>query len=139
MLRSTFACPMTRNNIRLTTKRLQSRSMPLAMLHESENLRGYWKERSCGEASHSFTGTSKGCSVFPPIVDEVTFRRAQAGLPRPRRWSDEEIIKRIRRLLKAKGRLSETLLQKTRGCRQRLRFTTASVHTDRSTSESVIA
>jgi len=53
--------------------------------------------------------------VFPPIVDEETFRRAQAGLPRPRRWSDEEIIKRIRRLLKAKGRLSETLLQKTRG------------------------
>jgi hypothetical protein len=53
--------------------------------------------------------------AFPPIVDEEAFDRAQAGLPVPRRWSDEEILKRIRRLLKAKGRLSETLLQNARG------------------------
>jgi DNA invertase Pin-like site-specific DNA recombinase len=53
--------------------------------------------------------------AFLPVVDEETFDRAQAGLPVPRRWSDEEILKRIRRLLKAKGRLSETLLRNARG------------------------
>lgn len=53
--------------------------------------------------------------AFSPIVDPKTFDRAQAGLPVPKRWSDEEIIKRIRRLLKTKGRLSERLLQKARG------------------------
>jgi DNA invertase Pin-like site-specific DNA recombinase len=53
--------------------------------------------------------------AFAPIVDEETFARAQAGLPVPKRWSDDEILKRIRRLLKAKGRLSETLLRKARG------------------------
>jgi DNA invertase Pin-like site-specific DNA recombinase len=53
--------------------------------------------------------------AFAPIVDEETFARAQAGLPVPKRWSDEEILNRIRRLLKAKGRLSETLLQNARG------------------------
>jgi hypothetical protein len=53
--------------------------------------------------------------AFSPIVNEETFERAQAGLPSPRRWSDEEILKRIRRLLKAKGRLSETLIMNARG------------------------
>ncbi len=53
--------------------------------------------------------------AFPPIVDQEAFDRAQVGLPVPRRWSDEGILKRIRRLLKAKGRLSETLLQNARG------------------------
>ena len=53
--------------------------------------------------------------AFPPIVDQEAFDRAQVGLPVPRRWTDEEILKRIRRLLKAKGRLSETLLQNARG------------------------
>jgi DNA invertase Pin-like site-specific DNA recombinase len=53
--------------------------------------------------------------AFTPVVEEEAFNRAQAGLPVPKRWSDEEIIKRIRRLLKTKGRLSETLLQKARG------------------------
>ncbi len=53
--------------------------------------------------------------AFAPIVDEQTFARAQAGLPVPKRWSDEEILKRIRRLFKTKGRLSETLLRKARG------------------------
>lgn len=52
--------------------------------------------------------------AFTPIVDEETFDRAQVGLPVPKRWSDEEILKRIRRLFKAKGRLSETILQKAR-------------------------
>jgi DNA invertase Pin-like site-specific DNA recombinase len=53
--------------------------------------------------------------AFSPIVNEEMFQHAQAGLPRPRRWSDEQILKRIRRLLKVKGRLSETILQKARG------------------------
>jgi DNA invertase Pin-like site-specific DNA recombinase len=53
--------------------------------------------------------------AFMPIVDEETFDRAQAGLPVLRRWSDEEILERIRRLLKTKGRLSETILRNARG------------------------
>lgn len=52
--------------------------------------------------------------AFAPIIDQETFARAQAGLPVPRRWTDEEILKRIRRLLKTKGRLSETLLKNAR-------------------------
>lgn len=53
--------------------------------------------------------------AFAPIVDEEKFARAQAGLPVPKRWSDEEILKRMRRLLKTKGRLSETLLKNAPG------------------------
>ena len=53
--------------------------------------------------------------AFPPIVDEETFDRAQAGLPRPKRWSDEQILKRMRRLLKTKGRLSESLILNATG------------------------
>ena len=37
------------------------------------------------------------------------------GLPRQRRWSHDQILTRIRRLLKSKGRLSENLIQKARG------------------------
>ena len=55
--------------------------------------------------------------AFAPIIDQETFDRTQ--LARPKRadslWSDEEILKRVRRLLRAKGRLSETLLRKARG------------------------
>ena len=55
--------------------------------------------------------------AFPPIVDQPTFKCAQATLQRVRdsHWSDEKILKRIRRLLKAKGRLSEKLFQNARG------------------------
>ncbi len=53
--------------------------------------------------------------AFTPIVDEETFRCAQTGLPRPIQWSDEEILKRIRRLLKSKGRLTENLMLRARG------------------------
>jgi DNA invertase Pin-like site-specific DNA recombinase len=55
--------------------------------------------------------------AFPPIVNQQTFDRAQATLQRMRdaRWPDEKILKRIRRLLKSKGRLSESLLLKARG------------------------
>lgn len=53
---------------------------------------------------------------FPPIVDQETFDRAQATLQKIRdsRWSREKLLKRIRRLLKTKGRLSERLLIKSR-------------------------
>lgn len=54
---------------------------------------------------------------FAPIVDQATFERAQAGLPRraDALWSDEEIVKKLRRLLASKGYLSETLMLRTRG------------------------
>jgi DNA invertase Pin-like site-specific DNA recombinase len=55
--------------------------------------------------------------AFPPIVDQQTFDRAQATLKKMRdsRWSSMKILKKIRRLLKAKGRLSENLLDEARG------------------------
>jgi len=56
-------------------------------------------------------------AAFAPIVDKETFDRAQASFPRRAdlMWSNEEILQRIRRLLKTKGRLSETLLLKAQG------------------------
>jgi DNA invertase Pin-like site-specific DNA recombinase len=53
---------------------------------------------------------------FPPIVDQETFDCTQATLRKIRdsRWSREKLLKRIRRLLKAKGRLSERLLIESR-------------------------
>jgi DNA invertase Pin-like site-specific DNA recombinase len=55
--------------------------------------------------------------AFPPIVDQETFEQAQATLRRMRdsRWSADKILRKIRRLLKAKGRLSERLLMTARG------------------------
>jgi hypothetical protein len=55
--------------------------------------------------------------AFPPIVDQQTFKRAQATLQtmRDARWSTEKILRKVRRLLKAKGRLSERLLMTARG------------------------
>jgi DNA invertase Pin-like site-specific DNA recombinase len=55
--------------------------------------------------------------AFAPIVDQSTYDQAQACRPQKADfwWSDEEMLKRVRRLLKTKGRLSETLLRKARG------------------------
>ncbi|MGA8541273.1 MAG: recombinase family protein [Terriglobales bacterium] len=55
--------------------------------------------------------------AFAAIVDRGTFDRAQATLPRKAdsSWSDEEIINKLRRLLAAKGYLSEGLILKTSG------------------------
>ncbi|MBI3475225.1 MAG: recombinase family protein [Acidobacteria bacterium] len=55
--------------------------------------------------------------AFPAIVDRRTFERAQITIQKMRdsRWPDEKILKRIRRLLKSKGTLSETLILKARG------------------------
>ncbi|MGO9436612.1 MAG: recombinase family protein [Terracidiphilus sp.] len=57
----------------------------------------------------------KKASAFPPIVDEATFTRAHNGLLGQKRWSDDQILKRLTRLLKTKGRVSETLIRKARG------------------------
>jgi len=55
--------------------------------------------------------------AFAAIVDRATFDRAQAALPRKAdsRWSDEEIVDKLRRLLLAKGYLSEGLILRTSG------------------------
>jgi hypothetical protein len=56
-------------------------------------------------------------NAFPPIIDRETFDRAQAA--RPRRsdslWSNEEILRKLRRLLAAKGYLSERLIIRASG------------------------
>src|SRR6202035_868758 len=55
--------------------------------------------------------------AFPPIVDKTTFDRAQIMLWRnaDRQWTDRELLKKLKRLLAAKGRLSESIIQKARG------------------------
>lgn len=55
--------------------------------------------------------------AFTAIVSEATFDQAQAALPKKADylWSDEQILRRVRRLLRAKGRLSETLILQARG------------------------
>jgi DNA invertase Pin-like site-specific DNA recombinase len=55
--------------------------------------------------------------AFKPIVDQETFDQAQLGRTKKTDywWSDGEILQRVRRLLKRRGRLSETLLLKARG------------------------
>jgi len=55
--------------------------------------------------------------AFAPLVDEQTFDRVQAILPTKadRSWTNDDILNRVKRLLKAKGRLSEDLIQKARG------------------------
>jgi hypothetical protein len=54
--------------------------------------------------------------AFAAIVDQSTFDRAQANQPRTadRLWSDEEILRGLRKLLARNGRLSETLILKAR-------------------------
>jgi len=55
--------------------------------------------------------------AFAPIIDQHSFDYVQTALPRNADflWSDKEILSRLRRLLKAKGRLTETLIKKARG------------------------
>ncbi len=55
--------------------------------------------------------------AFPPIVDQQTFDRAQATIQKMRdaHWSAEKILNKMRRLLKAKGRLSETVILNAQG------------------------
>jgi DNA invertase Pin-like site-specific DNA recombinase len=55
--------------------------------------------------------------AFPSIVNQRTFDRAQATIQRIRdsHWSADKILKRIRRLLKVKGRLSEQIISDAQG------------------------
>jgi DNA invertase Pin-like site-specific DNA recombinase len=55
--------------------------------------------------------------AFTPIVDQETVDRAQINFPKRAdlQWSDDQILQRVRRLLRSKGRLSETLLLNARG------------------------
>jgi DNA invertase Pin-like site-specific DNA recombinase len=55
--------------------------------------------------------------AFPAIVDKATFDRVQAMLPRnaDRQWTDKELLRKLKRLLAAKGRLSESIILKARG------------------------
>jgi len=55
--------------------------------------------------------------AFPAIVDQRTFEQVQAALPRQADtlWTDEEILGRLKRLFKAKGRLSEGMIMKSSG------------------------
>ena len=57
----------------------------------------------------------KKAHAFPPIVDEEMFARAEAGLPVLKQWTKEKILKKIRRLLKKKGRISEDIIRAVRG------------------------
>jgi DNA invertase Pin-like site-specific DNA recombinase len=56
-------------------------------------------------------------NAFRPVIDQEMFDRANANRPKTadQRWSDKEIIQRVRRLLKAKGRLGENLFLQARG------------------------
>ena len=54
--------------------------------------------------------------AFDAIVDRQTFELALARLPKiaDYRWTDSQIVKKARKLLKTKGRISETLILKAR-------------------------
>jgi DNA invertase Pin-like site-specific DNA recombinase len=56
-------------------------------------------------------------AAFVPVIDRETFERVQAALPRRSDswWSDEEILKKLRRLLASKGYLSEGLILRASG------------------------
>lgn len=59
----------------------------------------------------------KKFGAFEPIVDETTFEEAQVKLPKraDSLWSEKEMLKKLRSLLAAKGRLSESLILAARG------------------------
>jgi DNA invertase Pin-like site-specific DNA recombinase len=55
--------------------------------------------------------------AFAAIVDQQIFEQVQATLPRnaDTLWTDEEILGKLKRLFKAKGRLSEGMIMKSSG------------------------
>lgn len=55
--------------------------------------------------------------AFAPLVGQETFEQAQKMLPKREDnwWTDNEILSRLKRLFKAKGRLSERLILDARG------------------------
>jgi len=56
-------------------------------------------------------------NAFPPIVDQQTFDRAQLTIRKMRdsHWTPEKVLKKVRRLWKRKGKLSEEIFYETRG------------------------
>ena len=52
-------------------------------------------------------------NAFPPIVSEAVFNKARLRIKTVNRWSDSELLGKLRRLLKRKGSLSERLIQKS--------------------------
>jgi Recombinase len=59
---------------------------------------------------------AKKAAAFPALVDQRTFDLAQARLLKidDLHWTDEQILRRIRRLWKTEGRITENLLLKAR-------------------------
>ena len=55
--------------------------------------------------------------AFPALIDQATFDRVQKNVIRKadRVWSNEELKKKLRQLLAAKGRLSESIILRARG------------------------
>lgn len=56
--------------------------------------------------------------AFVPLVDQVTFERVQSNLQKhseSRRWTDSDILKRLKRLLARKGKITYNLIQQMRG------------------------
>jgi DNA invertase Pin-like site-specific DNA recombinase len=49
--------------------------------------------------------------AFSPIIDDDLFRRARAGLPVLRKWSKEEILRKVRPLLRERGRISADIIK----------------------------
>ena len=54
-------------------------------------------------------------NAFPAIVSSDLFARAQSNLPVPKKWTREEIVTKMARLLKRKGRISEDIIKTVRG------------------------
>ncbi len=53
--------------------------------------------------------------AFAPIIKRSTFDRVQAVLPKLLRWSDQDLLKDLRRLLKRHKKLSTVLISQTPG------------------------
>jgi DNA invertase Pin-like site-specific DNA recombinase len=53
--------------------------------------------------------------AFAPLVNRQTFERAQTGLPGVKIWTDRQILVKMQRLLRTKGRLSETIINEAHG------------------------
>ena len=55
--------------------------------------------------------------AFEPLVDQATFDQVQIRLPRHADdvWSDQELLRKLKKVLAAKGRISEGLILRARG------------------------
>jgi DNA invertase Pin-like site-specific DNA recombinase len=53
--------------------------------------------------------------AFPPIVSQCTFDKAKQRRQKQKRWTDSELLERVKRLYARKGYLSERLVQRTKG------------------------